>query len=160
MQKLPPVEGARALMTEAKDWGLWKWLWEKSRVRITADQAVAALDAAEKKVKASWSEDQKTAYRELEALAAVNGDARGRRRYEKVKQEAKGIDVAVKRAVEHVKEADDLAYQARIDAEDTFDEAERRSDTGLARQGAQKAIESWDLREKAIRKAEALTRKK
>jgi hypothetical protein len=160
MQKLVQVEEARALMAEAKDWSLWRWLWDKSRVRATADRAVDALAEAEKKVKATWTDDQKKAYRELEATASVNGNARGKRQYEKAKEEAKDVDPEIKRAVERVKEADDIAYDARMDAEDTFDEAERRLDTDMARTGAQKAIDSWDLREKAIRKAEALARKK
>ena len=160
MQKLVQVEEARALMTEAKDWSLWRWLWDKSKVRTTADRAVDALAELEKKTKANWTEEQKKAYRELEVLTALNGDAKGRRLYEKAKQEAKDIDPEIKRAVDRVKQADDVAYEARMDAEDTFDEAERRLDTEMARQGAQKAMESWDLREKAIRKAEALTRKK
>ncbi len=159
MQKLPPVEEARVLMTEAKGWGLWKWLWEKGRVRATADKAVDALAEAEKKVKATWTEDQRKAYSESEALASLNRDARGRRRYEKAKEDAQSVGQEIKRAVERVREADAVAYDARMDAEDTFDEAERRLDTDLARQGAQKAMESWDLREKAIRKAEALARK-
>lgn len=160
MQKLVQVEEARALMTEAKDWSLWRWLWDKSRVRATADRAVDALAAAEKKVKATWTDDQKKAYRELEALASLNGNAKGKRQYEKAKEEARNVDPEIKCAVERVKEADDIAYDARMDAEDTFDEAERRSDTDMARIGAQKAIDSWDLREKAIRKAEALSRRK
>ena len=160
MQKLVQVEEARALMTEAKDWSLWRWLWDKSKVRATADRAVDALAELEEKTKANWTEEQKKAYRELEALTSRNGDAKGRRPYEKAKQEAKDVDPEIKHAVERVKQADDVAYDARMDAEDTFDEAERRLDTEMARQGAQKAMESWDLREKAIRKAEALTRKK
>jgi len=160
MQKLVEVEEAKALMYEAKGWGVWKWLWEKSRVRSTADRAVDALDGLEKKVKASWTDEQRKAYRELEALAALNGDARGRRRYEKAKEEAQGIDAEIKKAVERVREADAAACEARMDAEETFDQAERQLNTDMARQGAEKAIESWDLREKAIRKAEALARKK
>ncbi len=160
MQKLVEVEEAKTLMTEAKDWGLWRWLWEKGRVRTTADRAVDALDALEKKVKASWSEDQRKAYRELEALAGVNGNAKGKRLYERAKDEAKDIDPEIKHAVERVKEADDAAYDARMEAEETFDEAERRLSTDMARQGAQKAIDSWELREKAIRRAEAAGRRK
>lgn len=160
MQKLAQVEEAKALMNEAKDWGLWRWLWEKSRVRATADRAVDALAETEKRVKATWTEDQKKAYCELEALAALNGNGKGRRQYEKAREEAKDVDPEIKHAVERVKEADDIAYEARMDAEDTFDEAERRLDTGMARVGAGKAIESWELREKAIRRAEALARKR
>ena len=57
--------------------------------------------------------------------------------------------------------ADDPAttIDARLDAEDTFDEAERRLSAGMAREGARKAIESWELREKSIRKAEAVSRR-
>jgi hypothetical protein len=55
-----------------------------------------------------------------------------------------------------MKEADDLAYRARMDAEKTFDDAEKQLSTSLAREGCRKAIESWDLHEKAIRKAEAM----
>jgi hypothetical protein len=57
-----------------------------------------------------------------------------------------------------VKEADDEAEAARLDAEDTFDEAERRLSSSMACEGAIKAIASWELREKSIRKAEAAGR--
>jgi hypothetical protein len=55
-----------------------------------------------------------------------------------------------------VKEADDAAYHARMAAEEIFDEAERQLNTDLAQEGCQKAIHSWELHEKAIRKAEAV----
>ena len=159
MHKLIEVEEAKVLMNEAKNWGVWRWLWEKSKVRATADRAVDALAEAERKVKASWSDDLQKAYREVEALASLNGNLKSKRRYEKAQEEAKDIDPEIKRAVERVKEADDTAERARLDAEATFDEAERRLDTGMAREGAQKAIDSWELREKAIRRAEAAGRK-
>ena len=57
-----------------------------------------------------------------------------------------------------VKEADDTAETKRLDAEDAFDEAERRMSTAMAREGARKALETYDLHEKAIRKAEAAAR--
>ncbi|MBZ5592876.1 MAG: hypothetical protein LAP39_11615 [Acidobacteriia bacterium] len=160
MHKLMEVEEARVLMTEGKEWGVWRWLWEKSRARATSDRAVDALADAEKKVKASWSDDLKKAYRELEAQASLNGNLKGKRRYEKAKEEAKDVDLEIKSVVQRVKEADDEAERARLDAEDTFDEAERRLSTDMAREGAQKAMDSWDLREKAIRKAEAAGRRK
>jgi len=159
MHKLIEVEEAKVLMNEAKNWGVWRWLWEKSKVRATADRAVDALAEAERKVKASWSDDLQKAYREVEALVSLNGNLKSKRRYEKAQQEAKDIDPEIKRAVERVKEADDTAERARLDAEATFDEAERRLDTDMAREGAQKAIDSWELREKAIRRAEAAGRK-
>lgn len=160
MEKLIPVEEAKTLMNEAKDWGLWRWLMEKGRVRAAADRAVEALEEAEKKVKASWSDDLKKAYRELEARASLDSNPRAKRQYQKAQEEAKDVDPKIKLAVERVKEADDQAYDARMDAEETFDEAERRLSTSMARAGTQKAIDSWDLREKAIRKAEALGRRK
>jgi hypothetical protein len=160
MQKLAEVEEATALMNEAKDWGVWRWLFEKRRVRATADRAVDALSEAEKKVKATWDDDLKRAYRELEAQSAFQDNPRLKRQYEKAKEDAKDVDPEVKRAVQRVKEADDDAYNARMDAEETFDEAERRMSAGMAREGAEKAIDSWERREKAIRKAEVLARRK
>jgi hypothetical protein len=159
MQKLIPVEEAKVLMNVAKDWGVWRWLMEKKRVRAAADQAVDALGVLEKKVKASWSDDLKKAYRELEAQASLERNPRVKAQYQKAKEEAKNVDPQIKLAVRRVKEADDEAETARLDAEATFDEAERRMSASMAREGAQKAVASWELREKAIRKAEALARR-
>ena len=160
MHKLIPVEEARALMTEAKNWGIWKWLTEKKRVRATADRATDALYEAENEIKAAWNNDLKRAYLELEAKAAFEKNSRSKQRYEKAMEEAKNIDPEIKLAVQNVKEADDKAYDARMDAEGTFDEAERVMSASMACEGAQKAIDSWDLRLKALRKAEALARGK
>jgi hypothetical protein len=160
MQKLIPVEEAKVLMNEAKDWGVWRWLREKKRVREAADKAVDALGDLEKKVKASWSDDLKKAYRELEAQTAFNSNPRAKRQYEKAREEARSVDCKIKLAVRLVKEADDQASNIRMDAEQTFDEAERRMSASMAREGAQKAIDSWELREKAIRKADMLNRRK
>jgi len=120
MDKLPEVETAKALMTEAVAWSVMKWLREKKRVRKTADQANAALDQLHQAVKDRWPDGVRAAY------------------------------------AKKVKEADDEAQRAHLDAEATFDEAEKQLSTRLAREGCRKAIESWDLHEKAIRKAEAL----
>ncbi|PWT99854.1 MAG: hypothetical protein C5B51_26240 [Terriglobia bacterium] len=143
MQKLAAVEEAKALMNEAQDWSVWHWLTDKRRVRATADRATETLGECEKKVKAAWSEDLKKAYRDL----CRNG-------------RAGSIDPELKQTLERVKDAESAAEEARVDAEATFDEAERRLSTDLAREGAQKAIASWVLREKAIRRAEAMTRRK
>jgi len=160
MEKLIAVEEATTLMNEARDWGVWRWLIEKKRVRTAADKAVDALSDLEKKVKASWNDDLKKAYRELEAHAALDSNPKSKRQYEKAREEARGVDAEIKLAVQRVKEADDEAYRARMDAEQTFDEAERVLSTSMAREGTVKAIDSWELREKAIRKAEALARRK
>jgi hypothetical protein len=49
----------------------------------------------------------------------------------------------------------DLAHQA---AEDQFDEADRRMSTSMACEGAQMAIDAWQLREAFIRKLEEFGR--
>jgi hypothetical protein len=159
MQKLIPVEEAKKLMNEAIEWSIWRWLLEKRKVRVAADTAVDALNALDKKVKAAWSDDLKKAFRELELEASTNGNARARQKYEKAKEEAEDVPAEIKLAVQRVKEADDEAEEARLDAEDTFDEAERRMSADMAREGARKAIASWELREKSIRKAEAVGRR-
>jgi len=139
MRKLLPVEEAKALMSEARDWSVWRWLLEKRRVREKADRATDALGELEKKVKAGWSEELRK--------AAGNGRLRK-------------LDPDLKVALEELKQAEEAAEASRLDAEATFDEAERRLNAGMAREGAQKAITSWELRERAIRKAESIGRKK
>jgi hypothetical protein len=160
MQKLTEVEEANALMTEAMEWSVWRWLLEKGRVRSAADRANDALAAAEKKVKAGWDDDLKKAFREVEAKAKLEDNPRAKRQFDKAVEEARHVDPEIKRSVQRVRDADEYAESVRLDAEATFDEAERRLNTGLAREGAQKAMDAWVLREKAIRKAELLARRK
>jgi hypothetical protein len=145
MRKLPEVDDARALMTEAMDWSVFRWLFEKRRVRETADKANAALDKLSHATKARWSSDVKAAYKEL--------STKGRRQGEPASH---AIEPEIRLFVKNVKQADDAARRARTDAEDTFDEAERQLNTDLAKQGCQKAIYQWELDEKAIRRAEAV----
>jgi hypothetical protein len=152
MRKLPAVEDARALMTEALEWSLWRWLADKGRVRAAADEAVAALSACEENVKAAWPDELKQAYESLMAQQS------GRRR--KTKPVLEALDPAMLEAARRAKEAFDVAEQVRLEAEDTFAQAERRLSTSMAKEGAQKALESWDLREKAIRTAETVGRKR
>jgi hypothetical protein len=64
-----------------------------------------------------------------------------------------------KAIVHQFKSADAEACKARMDAEAQFDEADRRMSTGMAREGAQMAIEAWTMREKLIRKMETLGKK-
>ncbi|HEX4783648.1 MAG TPA: hypothetical protein VH350_04865, partial [Candidatus Sulfotelmatobacter sp.] len=54
MEKLPEVETARTLMTEAMRWSVVRWLREKKRVRKTADQANAALDRLSEEIQQRW----------------------------------------------------------------------------------------------------------
>jgi hypothetical protein len=150
MKKLHQVEEAKELMMEATDWSVFRWLFEKRRVRETADQANAALDKLSQTVKAHWSSEAKAAYKEL--TAKTNGSALKKQSAPALQT----IDPQLILFVKKVKEADDAARRARADAEDTFDEAERQLNTGLAREGCQKAIHQWELDEKAIRKAEAV----
>lgn len=142
-------------MTQGMQWGVWKWLLEKKRVRAIADVARAALDDFEMKVKLTWSDEHKLAYNQL---VSENGDAKQTRRKSKTaKPTANGkIDAKALVAVTKVKQADDDAYNAHEDAEDAFAEAERKMSTSGAREAARKALEAYDLHEAAIRKAEAL----
>ncbi len=161
MQKIPAVEDAKALLGEGKRWGVWKWLTEKRRVRATADRGTAALDGLERIVKNSWSDDLKKAYAELVAEAALEeGGAPAKRKYEKAKRDAEMVNPKCKLAARAVKEADDAAYHGRMNAERMFDDAERRLSANMAREAAQVAIDAYELREKAIRKAEAAARLK
>ncbi|HUJ95929.1 MAG TPA: hypothetical protein VLW84_11735 [Terriglobales bacterium] len=145
MRKLPEVEEAKVLMTEAMDWSVFTWLFEKRRVREVADRANAALDGLNEKVKSRWSAEVKAAYRELT-----------KRTKRQPGESGKATDCEIELFVKKVEEADDAARRARTDAEDTFDEAERQMNTGLAREGCKKALYQWELDEKAIRRAEAV----
>jgi hypothetical protein len=146
MRKLAEVQEAKELMNEAIDWSVFKWMFEKPRVRKTADRANDALDRLERAVKARWSDELKAALRELSGRGG---------RHQKSQHPPQTTDPEIRLLVEKIKDADDAARRARIDAEETFDEAERQLSTSLAREGCKKAIHSWELYEKAIRKAEA-----
>jgi hypothetical protein len=141
MRKIPDVEEAKSLMLEAAEWSTFTWLWEKRRVRETADRANDALDRLNRAVKARWASDMKAAYKEISAKnrAFTNGVA----------------SPEVLAYAEKVRVADDAAHRARKTAEETFDRAEREMSTNLAREGCRQAIHSWELHEKAIRRAEA-----
>ena len=43
MRKLPAVEDAKTIMKQGTEWGMWKWMLEKTRVRQTADLALAPV---------------------------------------------------------------------------------------------------------------------
>jgi len=151
MEKNPEVESAKALMTEAVAWSVMKWLREKKRVRKTADQANAVLDRLNQAVKDRWPEGVRAAYTAL----ATRGSGKTAVPSQSVPPSLV-IDPGLMLSTKKVKEADDAAYRARMDAEETFDQAEKQLSTRLAREGCRKAIQSWELHEKAIRKAEAL----
>ena len=156
MKKLSAVEQARHMMTEGIEWGVWKWLMEKKRVREVADEARAALDDCEMKVKLTWSDEYKLAYNQF-----VTENSNGKRTRKHAKgngQVVKITDPKILSAVKRIAEADDEAYNAHEDAEDVFAEAERKMSTSMAREGARKALLAYDLHEAAIRKSEALAR--
>ena len=148
MHKLAPVEDAKTLFHEAKDWSIWRWLIEKRRARATADAAWEALEACEEKVIAGWAGEWQQAYRDLSA----NGRPKPRRHA--------GLDPELKAALERLHEADEEASQAHVAAEAQFDEADSRMSGSMACEGARMALDAWELREKFIRKAEALARRK
>src|ERR1700759_3386035 len=155
MKKLPAVEQARAIMTEGTEWGVWKWLGEKKRVRAIADEARSALDEVEMKVKLTWSDDLKLVYNQL---VTENGSQKKGRKSGKTTKAAEPhkSDPKTVAAALAVKEADDIAYHAHEEAEEVFADAEKKMSTSLAREGARKALDAYDLHEAAIRKAEAL----
>jgi hypothetical protein len=155
MEKLLEVETARALMTEAMSWSVMRWLREKKRVRKTADQANAALDQLSEATRKTWPDRIKVTYDALAAQATGPAAAHRQQRPPLPVSNQEVMLIAKK-----LKESDDEAYRARMDAEETFDKAERQLSTSLAREGCRKAIHSWDLHEKAIRKAQAVISQK
>jgi len=142
-------------MTEAMDWSMWRWLLEKGRVREIADRATAALDAADRKAKAAWSDQLKIAYNELVDQDTQPKPSPHRQKHKENKKKENASSRETMRLARRLKEADDEAERVRLDAEDTFDQAERQMNTDLARQGAGKALKTYDLRENAIRQSEA-----
>jgi len=159
MHKVDSVEQAKSLLNEGKGWGVWRWLTEKKRVRAAADAAWADLEEVEKTIKGSWSDGLRKAYRELQAASNLDGHAKAQRLYEQAVEEAKGLEPELKELAARLKREDDEAFAARMTAEETFDEAERRLSAPLARQGSEQAIEAFEMREKFIRKAEAARKK-
>jgi hypothetical protein len=154
MEKLPAVEEARALFIEGKAWSVVRWLSEKRRAREAADKATAALDAFEQQVKARWSDELKNAYAEL-TTPAEEDDPFAAAESEFLKQHAQNIPERIRALARRVKQADDEAYRARMAAEETFQQAERRLSVSLTKRGAEEAIKSYDLQYKAIDEAEA-----
>jgi hypothetical protein len=151
MEKIPAVETAKALMTEAVAWSVMKWLRQKKAVRKVADEANAALDQWNLAVKKRWPEDVRAAYEALVKQGAGTNSGRSRHQPNPPATDPQAIINA-----RRIKEADDKAYRARLDAEETFDDAEKQLSTALAREGCRKAIHSWELHERAIQKAEDL----
>ncbi len=132
MRTLREVELARALMTEAIDWSVMKWLTEKRRVRRAADKANDTLNAVEQEIRTGWSPSFTEVYQK-----SIAGNP-----------ELKNL--AAKIRAEH-----DAANQLRLKAEETFDVAEKRLSTAMARDGCRQAIEGWDHHVEAIRLAES-----
>ena len=151
MEKLPAVENAKTVMTEAVAWSVMKWLREKKSVRKIADQANAALDALNQATKKRWPSEVRTAYEALATPATASKPSRGPNGSNSHDASPQAL-----RGARKVKEADEEAFRARMDAEETFDTAEKQLSTALAREGCRKAIRSWELHEKAIRHAEEL----
>jgi hypothetical protein len=148
MDKLTEVETAKELMTEATRWSVMKWLREKRHVRDTADRANAALDQWSDSLRKKWPADLRDAY---DALSAERSSPQSGTLRSVPHNGAAHLAIAKK-----IKEADDEAYRARTEAEKTFDEAEKKLSTAMAREGCLKAIRSWELKEKAIRNAQQL----
>ena len=149
MLDMKDVENAKAIMREAVHWSVMRWLAEKKKVRKAADVANALLDELDKEVKSSWSNELKAAY---EAISSSGGSPETGR---KSKEKQQDISQEIMLLAKDLKQADEEAYRVHMDAEDTFDRAEKRLSTAMAREGTRKAIDSWDLKEKAILKSKA-----
>jgi hypothetical protein len=152
MRKLEAVEESRAIMTKGVEWGIFKWLLEKPKVRRVADRATEALNDAEDKVKATWSDDLKRAYNHI----ATQDTSKTK----KASKDNGKFDPEILETARKVFEADEETETMRLDAEDTFAEGERKLSVAMAREGAQKALATYDLHEKAIRRAEAAAKNK
>jgi hypothetical protein len=146
VRNLSQVEEAKALMNEAVGWSVFRWLFEKRRVRETADEANAALDKLNHDIKSRWKREITEVYHHL------SKHERGARAHH---DGVEDVDPDFLLFAKKVKDADDAAHRARMAAENTFDAAERQLSTDLAREGCRQAIHSWELHEKAIRIAEA-----
>ena len=153
MDRLKAVEDAKALLEQGKEWSIVKWLTEKRHVRRVADEGTAALDRAERDVKSTWTEDLRNAYAALTA-PSLDDDPFAAAEWEFAQQQAQNLPPEIVEVARRVKAADDIATQARLTAEKTFDEAERRLSARLARLGAEQAIEAYEIRYKAIETAE------
>jgi hypothetical protein len=154
MLNLEEVENAKALMTEAVNWSVMRWLREKKRVRNTSDIANDKLDAVDREVKASWSDELKAAYAELPKIGmpaeqGIQLNSNGNK---------VAIDPQLMLLAKALKQADEEAYRAHLLAEDTFERAEVRLSTSMAREGSRQAITSWELKEKAILQSQAAAR--
>lgn len=152
MLNIEEVETAKAIMTAGINWSVVKWLAEKKRVRKAADIANDKLDALDKQVKESWSDELKAAYDALPEteLSLARGPLLPARSAKKV-----NIDPEVQLLAKALKQLDQEAYRAHLVAEDTFDRAEKRLSTPMAREGSRQAIVSWELKEKAVLKSQA-----
>jgi hypothetical protein len=153
MEKIGSVEEAKALMASGMDWSILRWLAEKRRVRGVADRGTAALDAEERRIKSEWPEELANAYAAL--CPPSDDDPYAAAEHEFVLQQAQNVPADIQAAARRVKEADDLATQARLAAEKMFDDAERRMSGAMARRGAELAIEAYDVRYTALAEAEA-----
>ncbi len=143
MEKIKEVAEARALFTEAADWSVMKWLGEKKRVRKTADICNATLDRVEMELREKWSAELRAAFESLS----------GGQNSHKVSPETEKL-------AKSLKEAHDAAIAKRMEAEDTFEKAEKRMSVSMAREGCHIAMAGWDLHEAAIKKSEMAASKK
>jgi len=131
MEKLTEVEQARALMTEAIDWSVMKWLSEKKRVRKSADRANQVLNEVEEGLHARWAPKFTSVYDKSGAASPE-----------------------IKQLASRIRREHDAANKFRMEAEKTFDVAEKRLSTAMAREGCRQAIQGWDHHLEAIRLAE------
>jgi hypothetical protein len=148
LRKVTEVDEARALMAEALDWSVFTWLLRKGEVRATADRANAALSRLKRATKSRWSSEIGLAYEEKEPKGGP---------YSSAASTLNDIDPESRILIRKLQEEELASRTARKDAEEMFDEAEKRLSTNLAREGCRKAMRQWELDLTVIRHAEAIS---
>jgi chromosome segregation ATPase len=133
---LRAVIEAKRLLEETKQWWPWSWAADLNKIKLRSaiETATKALEREVEKAKNSWSREMQRAYRELTVA-------------ESRRASTSNIDPEIKRAARKLKDAEDELNLATVQAQKTFDEAERELNPSKAREGAlqtAKAIEKHE----------------
>ena len=134
-------------MTEAMAWSVFTWPLRKSEVRATADRANAAVDRLTRATRSRWSSEIRLAYKETEAKGSP---------YSSVASALEAIDPENTIVIANCR-TEKRRLEARRDAGQTFDEAEKQLSTDLTREGSIKAIRRWELDLNLIHRADGIS---
>jgi hypothetical protein len=122
---LHAVIEAKRLLDETQQWWPWSWASDLNKIKLRSaiETATRALELEVEKAKNSWSREMQRAYRELTIPESRRVSTRN-------------INPEVKRTARKLKDAEDELNQATLQAQKTFDEAERELNPSKAREGA------------------------